>query len=174
MKQHDVSRIYLTGMPGSGKSTEGKKLAKALQWTFLDLDTYIETLSGKSINQLFEQHGEAYFRELEHEALLQCSAKTKHIIACGGGTPAFFNNMEIMLESGLCVYLKASAAFLASRIQQGKRQRPLFFKMNLTQIEKKLEEIQELRTPYYEQAPIQVSIPLNDSKPLIKLIFPDF
>ncbi len=82
-------RIYLVGMPASGKTTFGKELAKALNFNFIDLDEVLVEKVGTSISDLFREKGEAYFRDLEKEILEQ-TTPTKTVIATGGGAPCFF------------------------------------------------------------------------------------
>lgn len=117
--------VYLIGFMGSGKSTVGARLARKLSFNFYDLDEQIEQHESCSISTIFENKGEAYFRLLEHETLIQLSQNNNCIISCGGGTPCFYNNMEIMNNSGFTVYLKLSSEALYSRLKQAKTTRPL-------------------------------------------------
>jgi len=110
-------RIFLTGYMGSGKSTLGKRLANKLGITFIDLDEYFEQKFRTSISLFFERFGEDSFRKLEHEVLKEVIDKhTDVVISTGGGTPCFFNNLELMNEQGVTVYLKLPPAALASRL----------------------------------------------------------
>lgn len=102
---------------GSGKSTLGKKLASKLKLDFIDLDEYFEQKFRTSITLFFERFGEASFRSLEHEVLKEVIEKHSNIvISTGGGTPCFFNNIELMNQHGTTVYLKLPPAVLASRL----------------------------------------------------------
>lgn len=102
---------------GSGKSTLGKKLASKLELDFIDLDEYFEQKFRTSITLFFERFGEDSFRRLEHEALKEVIEKHGSIvISTGGGTPCFFNNIELMNQHGTTVYLKLPPALLASRL----------------------------------------------------------
>jgi len=89
---------------GCGKTTIGKKLSKALQLPFIDLDTLIEKNENTSINTIFDTFGENYFREIERKYLLKVFEYETGIIATGGGTPCFFNNMELMNKNGISVF----------------------------------------------------------------------
>jgi shikimate kinase len=110
-------RIFLTGYMGSGKSTLGKRLANKLDITFIDLDEYFEQKFRTSITLFFERFGEDSFRILEHEVLKEVIDKqVDMIISTGGGTPCYFNNMELMNKYGVTVYLKLPPAVLASRL----------------------------------------------------------
>jgi shikimate kinase len=149
-------KVYLIGMPGAGKSTLGRKLATLLNYPFFDLDLEIEKLAGKSISQIFRQHGEVYFRELESNILKTVSFSAgKVVIATGGGTPCFHNNMEFMKEQGLTVYLKATPLILANRlIKTDLVNRPLFQERTKDDLRHFLVETLADRATFYAQAGI--------------------
>jgi shikimate kinase len=109
-------RIFLIGMMGSGKSTVGAALAASLALPFLDTDAAIEKMEGKSIQQIFEQEGEVYFRLLEQH-FLQNLTNEAFVVACGGGLPCFFSNMELLKEKGIVIYLDAKPELLYQRIK---------------------------------------------------------
>jgi shikimate kinase len=92
-----LRRLVLTGFMGAGKSTIGRLLAARLNWTFLDLDSYLESRAGATIPQLFERHGEAHFRRLESAALASALGHNHTILALGGGTPEELTN-RLLLE----------------------------------------------------------------------------
>ena len=117
-------RIYLTGMMGSGKSTVGKILAGYLSVPFIDLDEFIVERAGKSIPDIFEQEGERRFRSLESEALELCS-KNKGVFGLGGGAVLDTQNREMMMESGLVAYLRATPETLERRLRSEADGRPL-------------------------------------------------
>jgi shikimate kinase len=163
--------VYLTGFMGSGKTTVGKKLAAQLNYTFIDLDSYIEQQEGRSISELFNEHGENYFREVEHQCLQTLLKLEKLVIACGGGTPCFYDAMQQMNEHGITVYLQMNVLAIFNRLKQGRMQRPLIAGKSdeaLRQyIDKKLKE----REPLYLQAQIVVTaIDLNISELKNKII----
>lgn len=108
--------IFLIGMMGSGKSTVGAQLATSLVLPFLDTDVAIEKKEGKSIQQIFEQEGEVYFRLLEQRFLQNLTSEVS-VVACGGGMPCFFNNMELLQSKGIVVCLEAPPALLHHRIK---------------------------------------------------------
>ena len=117
--------IYLIGYMGSGKTTVGKKLARLMNFAFVDLDRQIENSENLSIDEIFEAKGEDVFRELERKALHQTFDLKNTVISLGGGTPCFFDNLEQINNHGIGVYLKLSATSLAYRLQQSKTPRPL-------------------------------------------------
>lgn len=160
-------RIYLIGMPGCGKSTEGKKLARKLGWSFLDLDSEIEKEEGQSIEQIFSTLGELAFREKEQIQLKKTLHLKCYIIACGGGTISFDNNMQLINNNGISMYLNASNGFVLQRILASKQSRPLFNGLSEKEISVKINEIQENRRPFYEQASVIVNIPKESGKTML-------
>jgi shikimate kinase len=118
-------RIFLIGFMGSGKSTIGKQLASRLNYQFIDQDEMIEKQYSMTINEVFASFGEAKFRETEHEVLRNLSDLNNVIIATGGGAPCFFNNMVLMNQHGITIYLKADPKTLVSRLKDAHDTRPL-------------------------------------------------
>lgn len=116
--------IYLVGYMGSGKTTLGEKTARKLNHSFFDMDQLIEKKANKSISRIFEEAGENRFRELEREVLQETFSMQNTLIACGGGTPCFYDNMDQMNKHGISVYLHLSAGSLFHRLAPGKLQRP--------------------------------------------------
>ncbi len=114
---------------GAGKSTLGKKMAKNLDFTFLDADREIEKQTGKKIATLFEENGEIGFRKIETEWLINLTPNEPAIIALGGGMPCFNNNLSIIHQKGVSVYLKRSPHTLVDRLLNSKNNRPLIEKI---------------------------------------------
>lgn len=141
---------------GSGKSTAGKKLAKKMEYEFIDMDAFIEAEAGKSIPEIFKLKGEAAFREMEKEALSVLSKKENVVVSCGGGTPCFHDNMDVMNKTGVSVYLKLSVDVLVSRLITAKQKRPLI--ANKTEDELKSFIARQLKTrdEFYGQAQLIV------------------
>lgn len=110
----------------AGKSTIAALLAKNLGYKHLDLDDYIQNKTGLKITEIFKTKGEVYFRKLESDILLEILAqKTPFVLAVGGGTPNFGNNMSLMNQKSLTVYLKVPQRELVNRLIAEKKQRPL-------------------------------------------------
>ncbi len=119
--------IVLVGYMGSGKSTIGRMLANQLKMSFLDLDAYIEEMEGSTISQLFASKGEVYFRKKEAFYLEEVlSTKTALVLALGGGTPCFGNNMNLVHQyTDQSFYLHTPVSVLTTRLAKEKTQRPL-------------------------------------------------
>ena len=120
-------KFFLIGFMGAGKTTIGKYAAKKNDLHFLDLDDYIEKKLNTNIRDLFKEKGEAYFREEERKALEEVCAidDMNLLVSCGGGTPCFFDNMDVMNAAGHTFYLDMSAARLTDRLRNAKKKRPL-------------------------------------------------
>jgi shikimate kinase len=131
-----MAKFFLTGYMGSGKSTVGKELASKLNYEFIDLDKLIESDYKQTIPEIFATKGEKEFRAMEHNTLKRVIEKDNLVVACGGGTPCYYDNMELMNNNGVSVYIKMSVDTLVKRLSNAKEKRPL--------IENKTES--ELRT----------------------------
>lgn len=119
-------KFFLIGFMGAGKSTIGKYAARHNALQFLDLDSYIEDKFGMEIRELFRRHKEPWFRKEEQKALHEvCALPGDLLIACGGGTPCFFDNMDVMNAAGTTLYLDLSAARLTDRLRHAVSKRPL-------------------------------------------------
>ena len=117
--------LFLIGFMASGKTTFGKALSKKKNLRFIDLDEYIEQSEGMSISDIFREYGEEGFRKIERKALLAVADMQSTVIACGGGTPCFFDNMEVMNDAGTTLFLKASIPVLVERLHMENAKRPL-------------------------------------------------
>ena len=120
-----MKRVFLVGYMGVGKTTIGKILSKELDVEFIDLDKYIENRYRKTIQEIFSEKGEDKFRIIEREMLREVSTFQNVLISTGGGTPCFFDNMEVMNRRGITVYVKASVEQLVSRLVASKNVRPI-------------------------------------------------
>ena len=145
-------RIYLIGFMGSGKTTIGKPLANRLGYQFIDQDTVIEKRFGMTITEIFAKIGEPKFREAEHDVLSELSEMDNVVIATGGGCPCFFNNMELMNQHGLSIYLKGDSKTLASRLKDSHGTRPLIKDKTETELIQYITDKLHEREPFYSQA----------------------
>ena len=146
--------VFLIGFMGSGKSTVGKKLAKKLNYDFIDLDAAIEKQENCSISNIFENKGESLFREIEKDVLCNFLTKENTVIACGGGTPCYFDNMELMNQFGLTVYLKLSIDALVNRLVMAKQSRPLINNLPPEQLKTFIQSKLVMREPIYQKAKV--------------------
>ncbi|MBK7182295.1 MAG: shikimate kinase [Bacteroidetes bacterium] len=152
-----MTKIFLVGYMGSGKSTAGKKLASKLNFDFVDMDKFIEAEYGMSIEEIFSKKGQSEFRAMEHNALKKLLTVSKNtVISCGGGTPCYYNNMELMNNNGITIYLKMSADSLANRLINAKDHRPLIDGKTHDELKKYITEHLEKREDFYHKAQFTV------------------
>lgn len=149
-------RIYLIGYMGSGKSSMGKKLATRLGYTFLDLDAAIEQEQQQSITALFSEKGEDAFRCLERLALHQTLLTKDVVVSTGGGTPVFFDNINLMNQNGLSIYLKAEPDVLVNRLIPNQHLRPIIANLDHEELLSFIKEQLERRAPFYEKAKMHI------------------
>lgn len=152
-----MRNIYIVGYMASGKTTFGRALAKRLGREFTDLDEAVERKFGMPVAEIIGRHGIDFFRREEKEALTTTLTPTGHIIACGGGTPCHFDNMERMNASGLTLWLKASPERTAIRVLAAGPTRPLLRGISPEQLPDYIARHLEERLPYYRLAKIEFS-----------------
>ena len=149
-----MRKIILLGYMGCGKSTIASRLSKRTGISFVDLDKRIEERTNLSINEIFEQKGELYFRKLEREIFIELlhSAETQ-IIGLGGGTPCYANNHELLKgEDVFSIYLKASVETLTNRLVSNRSKRPLISNKSEDEIKEFIAKHLFERSFYYNQA----------------------
>ncbi len=125
-------RIYLIGLPGSGKSSVGKELASKINFEFIDLDLYIEKNSFLFIDEIFHEYGEKYFRDLETNFLKEVSLNDNVVISCGGGIVVREENKKYM--DGLVIYIDSDLEEINKRLERDSGSRPLFKTKTLFEI----------------------------------------
>lgn len=148
--------FFFIGMPGAGKTFWGKKITDHYSLNFIDLDEYIEMCASSKIEAIFRQSGEDAFRKYEHESLKKIIETTEQdtIIACGGGTPCYYGNMELMKHAGIVIYLETTITNLINNLQLSIGIRPLLDQQ--TDILLYLDELLKKRRPVYEQAHVNL------------------
>jgi shikimate kinase len=152
-------KIFLIGMPGSGKTTLGKQLASRLAVDFVDLDEEIEKAEVKSIPEIFQEKGEDHFRLLEARLLREWSAGTKSfVMATGGGAPCFHKGIDVINEYGLSVFLDCPVHELVNRVRHN-QERPLLLASDVEELRQKLERMRTTRLACYRQAKIVLENP---------------
>lgn len=149
-----MERIFLIGYMGTGKTTAGRRLAEVLNLEFFDLDHYIEARFQKTVSQIFEEFGEEKFREIERSMLHEIGEFENVVIATGGGSPCFFDNMEYMNSVGRTVYLKASPKALTDRLSSCKGKRPLISNKTDEELFDFVALNLEKREPFYSKAQV--------------------
>jgi shikimate kinase len=159
-------RVYITGFMGCGKTTAGKKLASAINFSFIDLDHEIERKEQRPIREIFSLSGEDYFRKVESETLHDLDIITDTIISTGGGTPCYGDNLLFMKETGVVVYLKMTPQQLKNRLGNMAGKRPLLKDLKEIELIDYITEKLKEREPFYEQATLVV----DGMNPDIKLL----
>jgi shikimate kinase len=144
-------KIYLVGFMGAGKTTVGRELAARIDAPFFDLDELIEAAEKVSIREIFAQQGESYFRKRERDLLRSTKHLDAAVIATGGGTFTFDENIQFIQSEGLSVYLSAPYALLRSRVG-AKDDRPLF------RDDLSTHELYANRIRYYRMSDITIEI----------------
>jgi shikimate kinase len=143
--------IVLVGMPGSGKSAVGRRLAARLDLTFVDADEEIERAAGKPIMDIFKDHGEAYFREGERKVIARLLGSGPQVLATGGGALMAAETRDNIARSGVSIWLKAELAVLMRRVLK-RNTRPLLER----DPEGVMRQLMEARYPVYATADITV------------------
>lgn len=147
-------KLFLIGLPGSGKSTIGKELAVALDTLFVDLDLEIEKQEGKKITSIFKNDGENFFRQIESALLKKwCASRLEFVMATGGGAPCHLNNMELIINSGVSFFLDVPPKEIARRIKNNQvSDRPLLASVHPDELKDKIEFLRSQRISYYREA----------------------
>lgn len=147
-----INRIFLIGYMGVGKTTVGKVLSKKLGYQFIDLDNYIENRFRKTIQEIFDVKGEDKFRGIEREMLSEVATFEKVVIATGGGTPCFYDNIDVMNKQGITIYIKASVEQLVSRLLASKNVRPIIKGKSPEELKDFVKTHLAEREPFYAKA----------------------
>lgn len=163
-------RIYLVGYMGAGKSTTSKRLANRLGWEAYDTDRLFEARFKISINDFFHKYDADLYRKLETQILHETLNLDHAVIATGGGTPCFNDNMEWMNQNGFTVFLKISSQSAITRLSQSKVKRPLIYDRPAEEISEFILRNYAERLPFYEQAQLTVKGEDLDIDELVTLI----
>lgn len=152
----NMSRIYLVGYMGAGKTTAAKRIATRLGWDVADTDAMFEEKYRISIHDFFHKYDEPLFRKLESEILKSTENMENTVISTGGGLACHCDNMEWMNRHGLTVFMRISPEAAADRILHSKRKRPLTDNKNEVELAEYIRQHYAERLPFYEQAKITV------------------
>jgi len=165
-------KIFLIGFMGTGKSYWGRQLSEKLGMRFFDLDEEVCNHAGKSIRKIFEDEGEEQFRLQEKEVLhIITESHDSFILACGGGTPCYFNNIDYLKESGITVWFNTQQDVLFKRLLAEKEIRPLIHNLTDEQLLAFIARKMADRRIYYEQADIHIEGEPVQLDQLIEIIF---
>lgn len=163
--------IYLVGYMGSGKTTVGQMISWKLGYSFIDLDTMIEEKYKITIASFFSKFDEKVFRKVENETLKDTISMSDTVVSTGGGTPCYFDNMDIINNSGISVYLKTEVETLHQRLVSSKKKRPLLAGMTSPAIREHIRNQLAFREPFYLRSKIIADGNSSDVDALIKTIY---
>lgn len=155
MENAQQKLIFLLGFMGAGKTTLGKQLAKKLQIPYVDMDDLIEAEVEMTIADYFQKFGEEAFRKQEEQTLIKLIEdfeETPHVVATGGGTPCFFQNIERMNQAGISVYLRPEVSHLVGRLWPQRDHRPLIMGMDKETLASFIQSKLAERDPFYRKA----------------------
>jgi shikimate kinase len=155
-----MNKIILVGYMGSGKTEIGKLLSKMTNIPFCDLDELIENRLSKSINQIFSEDGEVYFRKKEHEVFSEkMNSEESFVLSLGGGTPCYANNhLLLQAENVTSIYLKASITTLVERLNENKSNRPLLKDLSQEELTEYIAKHLFDRSFYYNHCQHKVTV----------------
>ncbi len=165
-------RIFLVGFMGSGKTHWGHLLSEKLGMRFFDLDEQVAEHAGKSIPEIFATEGEEQFRMMEKDTLhIIAESHQQFIMACGGGSPCYFNNIDYMNQVGTTVWINSPLDTLFDRLVKEKEKRPLLKELSDEQLRLFIHKKYSDRKIYYEQADVKVDEDPVQLDNLIEKIF---
>ena len=163
--KNNIPNIVLLGHMGSGKSTIGKSLAKKLSVDFLDSDQEIENFMNMKISDIFVNHGEDKFREIEENVVKKVfNTNDKKVIALGGGSFENKNIRNIVKEKNISIWLKCNINLLVERLKKNKN-RPLLIGKN---IKSEIVSLNKVRKVNYEKADFHYDVSNKQKKIIIK------
>jgi shikimate kinase len=152
-----MEKIILIGYMGAGKTSLGKSLAQSLNIRFINSDSEIEQQTGMTIGQIFEQYGEDHFRNLEKEFLRTFDVHDSFVLATGGGTPCYKDQMAVLNALGTTIYLQCSNETLFSRLKNERDHRPLIAGLSDDELHEAISYRMQQREPIYKQAKLTLT-----------------
>jgi len=159
-----MQRIFLIGFMGAGKTTLGKALARRMDLSYIDTDHFIENRYRKKVSDIFACEGEDKFRDLEHRVICEIAEFENVVVSSGGGLPCFYDNMKVMNQAGLTVYLEVSVDELATRLTLSKTARPVLQGRQGTELTSFITESLRKRSVFYKQAKLSLDANLMATK----------
>ncbi|WP_417590072.1 shikimate kinase [Owenweeksia hongkongensis] len=149
-------KISLIGYMGSGKSTIGPELAVLSGLDYYDLDAEIEKHTGYTITETIFNKGELYFRKLEREKLHEILAKDNFVLSTGGGTPCYYDNIDVLNKNSLSVYLQYNVKELFERLKGNTAERPLIAHLEGEPLQEYIGKHLFERSTYYDKATVVI------------------
>jgi len=165
-----MHNLALIGFMGTGKSCVGRLAAEALRFEFLDTDDEIKARTGKSISEIFQQDGEAAFRECERRIVEELAARTRTVVATGGGLPANEANLASLKTHALVVCLWASPEAIWERVR-GHTHRPM---LDAPDPLGRIRDLLAARSPFYRQADVLVSTEMRPLREVVAQVVQQF
>jgi len=163
-------KIFLVGFMGSGKTTIGKHLSGQIGFGFVDTDRFIEKQQGMTVPEIFAQHGEVAFRDMERNVLQEIQKLDYTVVATGGGMPCYNDNMDLMRSSGKVVYLKTSPKTLSRRLLRSYKVRPLIKGKTEKELQQYIIEKLNEREHFYNRAHFVVPTENFSMEGLLRLL----
>ncbi len=157
-----MKSVMIIGYMGAGKTSAGKILAKRLGMEFYDLDWYIEERYRKKISEIFAEQGEEGFRQVERKMLHEVAEFENIVLALGGGTPCFFDNMDYLNQRGTTVFFDASPQTIVAHLKMSRSVRPLLRDKQGDELLQFVAEQMDKRRPFYSKAQLTVSVDILD------------
>lgn len=146
--ENKEKNIFLIGFMGSGKSTIARFFSKETGYELVEMDETIEKEANATINEIFEKHGESYFRDLESDLVKRITEKGGAVVSCGGGVVLREENVSDMKKNGKIIYLSATPDTIFMRVRHSTTRPLLNGNMNVEYIR----GLMEKRLPIYENA----------------------
>lgn len=164
-------RIFLIGFMGCGKSSVGRRLARKLGYDFFDTDHGLKQEHGIKVPELFRAKGEPAFRLLEQEVLHSTAKMKQTVIATGGGTPCYADNMDFILKNGMSVYIRMSVSSLVYRLEHARVKRPLVENLKGEDLAAAIEALLKEREAFYMRANCVIKGETLKPSHIISLVF---
>lgn len=163
--------ISLVGYMGCGKSHISKILSEKINFKLIDLDKEISRRNKLTISEIFEKKGEISFRKLEREALEEILASEENVVlSLGGGTPVYYNNMEIINHSSKSFFLRASVSTLSERLSKQKEKRPLIANISDENLSEFIAKHLFERNQFYSKAQFNINTDAREPEDIVKEI----
>ena len=167
MLPDEVGHLVLVGLPGAGKSTIGRAVARALGRPFLDFDLEIEQRAGKKVSRIFAEDGEQVFRARERALTRELTAAPPMVLAPGGGWITNEGVIEMIRPTGRIVYLQISPSAALRRLQRSRVVRPL---LKVEDPDAAISRLWQERRALYERADLTIDVEVVDSQQVVERV----